>query len=179
MRWLIGVAGVCVLAACSGSPSSPSNSGSGSGSGGGGGGQALTCPQHLGTATRAQGTMTASINGVAWTADCIAVLANTASILSISGSDLATGVAFQTLGFATGNRVVGTQTITALSPLTATLVQGLNGWNASLAQGSGTLVFTSVTNNSAVGTFSFELPPVPGSPATGTKTVTGSFNLTF
>jgi hypothetical protein len=123
--------------------------------------------------------MTASINGVAWTADCIAVLGNTTSILSIAGANLAAGPAFQTVGFATGNRTVGTQTITATSPITASLVQGLNGWNASLAQGSGTLVFTTVTGSSAVGTFSFVLLPVPGGPATGTKTITGSFNLTF
>jgi hypothetical protein len=58
-------------------------------------------------------------------------------------------------------------------------VQGLNGWAATLAQGSGTLVFTTVTNNSAAGTFTFVMLPVPGGPATGTKTVTGSFNLAF
>jgi hypothetical protein len=123
--------------------------------------------------------MTASINGVAWTADCIAVLANTASILSIVGADLATGTAFQTVGFATGNRNVGTQTITPTSTLNGRLGQGLNGWAASPAQGSGTLAFTSVANNSAAGTFSFVLTPASGTPATGTKTVTGSFNLTF
>jgi hypothetical protein len=181
MRWLFVVAGACVLAACSGSPTNPSDDGpgSGSGGGGGGGGQTITCPQHLGTATRAQGTMTASINGVAWTADCIAVLANTTTIISVAGADLASGIAFQTLGFATGNRAVGTQTITPVSTINANLQQGANGWHASLAQGSGTLVFTTLTTNRAVGTFSFVLLPVPGGPATGTKTVTGSFNLTF
>lgn len=181
MRWLSLVASACVLAACSGSPTNPSNGGSGgSGSGGGGGGsQTLTCPQYLGPAIRAQGTMTASINGVAWTADCIAVLANTPTFLSIGAADLATGITFQTVSFVTGNRAAGTQTVAPLSTLGGRLVQGLNGWFAQSTQGSGTLVFTSVTNNSAAGTFSFVMPPASETPATGTKTVTGSFNLTF
>jgi hypothetical protein len=132
----------------------------------------------VGTGTRAQGTMTASINGVAWTGDCVALLANTTNIISIAGADLATGVTFQTIGFG-GNKVVGTQTITAVSPLNASLTQGSNGWHASLAQGSGTLVLTTLTNNSVAGTFTFTMLPVPGNPATGTKVVTGSFNLTF
>lgn len=184
MRWLSVVAGLSVLAACGGSPTNPSNSGSsgssGGGSSGGGGSQVLTCPQVLGSATRAQGTMTASINGVAWAADCIAVLTNTPTAIAFSASDLATGTAFQTLGFA-GTRAVGAESIAALSLLTATLVQGTSGWNASSAQGSGTRVFTSVTTNSAAGTFTFVLLPVPGAanPATGMKTVTGAFNLTF
>jgi hypothetical protein len=172
------VACVFVLAACSGSPTDPSDGGGPGNGGGGGGGTALTCPQFLGTAARAQGTMSGSINGVAWTADCIAVLANSATIFSLGAADLATGVNFQTLGFG-GNKVVGTQTITALSPLNASLTQGSNGWTASLAQGSGTLVMTTVSNNAAAGTFTFSMPPVPGNPATGTKTVTGSCNLTF
>jgi len=179
-QWLCVVAVASALAACSGAPTDPSDGGSGgSGGSGGGGGQSLSCPQYLGTAIRAQGTMTASINGVAWTADCIAVLGNTSSILSIGAADLATGTAFQTVGFATGNRIVGTQSTAPLSTLGGRLVQGLNGWFAEGAQGSGTLTFTAITNNSATGTFTFVMLPVPGGPATGTKNVTGSFNLTF
>ena len=169
------VAGMCVLTACSGSPTDPSSPSS---PGPGSGGSTLTCPQFVGTAVRAQGTMTASINGASWTADCIAVFANSATIFSLGAGDLATGATYQTVGFA-GNKVVGTQTINALSPVNASLTQGSNGWSASLAQGSGTLVMTTVTNNAAAGTFTFTMPPVPGNPATGTKTVTGSFNLTF
>jgi len=182
VRQLIVVAGVCVAAACSGSPTDPSSGGPGGSGGnggcGGGGGFTLTCPQVVGTGTRAQGTLTGTINGAPWTADCIAILVTSPTIISIGGSDLATGTTYQTLGFA-GDKVVGTQTIGPLSGLNATLIQGSSGWSASLAQGSGSLVLTSVTNNSATGTFSFSMPPVAGSPATGTKNVSGSFNLTF
>jgi hypothetical protein len=122
--------------------------------------------------------MAGTINNVAWTADCFAVDVTNANVIGIAGADLATGAGFQTFGFA-GTRTVGTQTITALSPLNALLQQGSNAWSASLVQGSGTLVITSLTNNSAAGTFTFTLLPVSGTPATGTKTVTGSFNLTF
>jgi hypothetical protein len=188
MRWLSAVGIVCTLAACSGSPTSPSaagsggsgggSGGSGGGSGGSGGGLTATCPQTLGGAIRAQGTLVASINGAAWTADCIGVILSVPNVLSLAGSDLATGAAYQTFGFA-GTRAVGTQAITPTSPLNANLQQGSNVWHASLIQGSGSVVITNSTSNGAAGTFTFVLPPAPGSPATGTKTVTGSFNLTF
>jgi hypothetical protein len=177
--WSIVVAGLCVLAACSGSPTKPSDGGSGgSGNGGGGGSTALTCPQFASSGTRAQGTMSGSINGVTWIADCIVVNTATPGIISIAAGDLASGLSYQVVGFA-GQKTVGTQTISALSGVNASLLQGSNGWSASLAQGSGTLVFTAATNNSAAGTFSFTMLPTTGGSATGTKTVSGTFNLTF
>jgi hypothetical protein len=173
MRWMALVAMVSVLAACSGNPEGPSDGGSG-----GGGGATTTCTQVAAGRTRAQGTMAGTINNVGWTADCLAVDLTNPNILAIAGADLATGNNFQTFGFA-GVRALGTQTITAISPVNALLLQGSSGWNASLVQGSGTLVIASLTNNSAAGTFTFTLLPVAGTPATGTKTVNGSFNLTF
>ena len=170
------------LAACGDSPTSPSSGGP-SGSGGSGGGSALSCPATLGAATRAQGTMTASIGGVPWIADCIGVSTAVAGVIGLAGSDLATGLSFQTLGFGTV-RAVGTYTINELSGLNAILSTAFSGsaaiWTASLGIGTGTVIITSLTNNSIAGTFVFTLVPQAGTPASGTKVIAnGAFNLTF
>lgn len=53
------------------------------------------------------------------------------------------------------------------------------GWYTSIAGGSGTVTVTSVSPTSAAGSFSITMVANPATPATGTKTVTGQFNVTF
>ena len=51
-------------------------------------------------------------------------------------------------------------------------------WNWVPGQGRGTLVLTSVSPR-VVGTFDFDLQPLAGTGATGTKYMNGSFDVTF
>jgi len=52
-------------------------------------------------------------------------------------------------------------------------------WIVSSLGGSGSITVTSVSTVAAVGSFSFTMVPQAGTPASGNKTVTGQFNVTF
>ena len=102
-------------------------------------------------------------------------------ILSIGGTDSSRST---TLGFALTPTPAGTGTYTLgpLNPANAQMQVGspAAGWQAGVGIGSGTITLTTLTNTTAAGTFSFTLAAVPGSGATGTKSITeGSFNVTF
>jgi hypothetical protein len=165
-----------LLSACGGGSTSPSNNKPTN--------TTIPCTaQTAGGTALAQGTLTATINGATWRADCIAVNITAPGVIGIGGSDLASGATYQTLGI--GNtRATGTYTITNISPLNASLLTVVSGtaasWIANLTTGSGTLTITTSTNNSIAGTFAFTMNALQGSSASGTKAVTnGNFNLTF
>ena len=182
----LAIAASVTLAACSSSPSNPSTGSNSSGTTGSGtsSSSGATCAAaSVGSAYNkiATGTMSAQINGVSWTAVCVAVNTATQGIISLAGIDTVTNPsAAQVLGFASTNGV-GTYQIGPTSPLNALLVAGGGGalWQAVLSNGSGTLTLTTSTSNSLAGNFSFTLVPGPGS-ATGNKVVTnGAVNVTF
>lgn len=53
-------------------------------------------------------------------------------------------------------------------------------WAAGTSGGSGTLPINSINSTGASGTFAFTMVPVPGTGASGTKSVTnGNFSVTF
>ena len=52
-------------------------------------------------------------------------------------------------------------------------------WFAVGPLGSGSVTIATLTDTMATGTFSFTLIPVPGTTATGNRTVSGSFSVTF
>jgi hypothetical protein len=52
-------------------------------------------------------------------------------------------------------------------------------WLTNLNGGSGSITLNSVSPTAAVGSFSVSMVPSPGSGATGTRTVSGQFNVTF
>jgi len=56
---------------------------------------------------------------------------------------------------------------------------GSGAWTASTGTGSGSITVTTRAANRVAGTFSFVMQPVSGTAASGTRTVTGSFDLTF
>jgi len=152
------------LAGC-GSSTSPSGSSSSSSSG-------------CGAGSVNKGTLTATINGVSFTATCV-----TASFIS-------PGLA---IGATDGTQSVG---VGAISTGPATLNMnngGANGlvnllptsgasWtaNAGTVGSSGTLTLTRLDSTGAAGTFSFTAIATAGTGATGTKVVTaGTFSVTF
>ena len=122
--------------------------------------------------------MTFRVDGTATTtASATASFAN--GILSIAGTDTARST---TIGFAVTPTAagVGTYTLGPSSSANAQLFVGnpASGWQAAVGSGSGTITVTALTSTNASGTFSFSLVAVPGTGATGTKSITeGVFNV--
>jgi len=66
-------------------------------------------------------------------------------------------------------------------PMSRTYAQFFNSsgqWDYVQGQGRGTLTFTS-TSPRLVGSFAFDMPPLAGTGATGTKFVQGTFDVTY
>jgi hypothetical protein len=168
---------VLLAAGCGGgnSPSAPSgSSGSGSGSSGGGGTGSGSNPSP-------NGTISATIDGAAWSASAGVSAQLTNNILSIAGGDNRTTFAVSV----TINRGLGTYSTGVIDPQnvvvsTLTVSGSPAGWTSGPTSGRGSITITSFTSTTAAGTFTLTLDPTPGTGATGTKTVTGgAFNVTF
>jgi hypothetical protein len=161
-----------------GSPTGPSGSGgSGSGSGSGPGGTGGTGGSG-GTPNR--GTVTAFIDGVAYTG-----IVNSANFNQSGNVNLASNNSALTLSINFAARgAVGTTTInptstTVLNVITTTGTTVIGSWSASGLGGSGTLTIATLTSSGMSGTFSFTAVPASAG-TTGTKTVTdGTFTATF
>lgn len=123
------------------------------------------------------GSMSARIDGQAWTANAALAVAYTGGILAFAGSD----VTSTTVGLGFIPDGLGTYDIGPNQPTNANVSLGSpNSWAASSNMGSGSVTLTSFTENSASGTFTFTALAVPTTGATGTKVVTeGRFDVTF
>ncbi len=126
------------------------------------------------------GTFSGTIDGTAWSASAGVSAQLTNNILSIGGSDNRTLFAFAV----TINRGTGTYQTGVIDPqnvVTSTLsVSGSPGaWASSATSGRGSVTVASFTSTTAAGTFALTLDAVPGTGATGTKTVNGTFNVTY
>jgi len=183
-RWFLVTLTIALgwAAACSNSPTAPNSTSGGSQSGSGG---SVPCTAgNLGSGVAlAQGTMSAQIDGVAWTADCIgAALKQSTQSLQIVGADYKSAKT-HVLGIEvkTGVR---TTNIGGVTPLVVALSDAWVGdaktWTAGIGQGSGSLTMTAETDNSATGTFTFTMQPITVSGASSPATITnGVFNITF
>lgn len=60
---------------------------------------------------------------------------------------------------------------------TRSCTAGTGTWTAGIGSGSGTMNVTAFSSTAAVGNFNITLQPV--APTTGTKTISGNFNVTF
>ncbi|MEQ1909113.1 MAG: hypothetical protein ABMA15_09840 [Vicinamibacterales bacterium] len=174
--WRYGIlASVLILSvACGGSTSSPSGSSGGIGSSGSGG---------SGGSGSGKGTITALVDGVAYTG-VINAATLTNGTLNIASNNTALTLS---VNFAMSGAAVGTTSINAASPLVmqAMTTNGstvTGAWSASVLGGSGTLTISTLSSSGASGTFSFVAVPstTSGIPSAGTKTVTsGVFTATF
>ncbi|MCP4574050.1 MAG: hypothetical protein GY838_16950 [bacterium] len=150
----------CVIAGCGGDdgPTKP-------GGGGGGGG----------TQT---GDMTATVDGVAWTAVSASAVGAGTSVIAIGASDLNGETA---IGFAFANSGTGTYAI-GPGQVTNANVGDLGGatWMANGAQGGGSITVTSLTAERIAGTFQFTAPLQTGAGTPATRVVTnGVFDVAF
>jgi len=121
------------------------------------------------------GTMTATIDGVSWSAIQVQGI-RSGSVVSIAGSDalpLAVGFAVQNTG--PGTYEIGPGQITSANVIESST----STWTAGSAQGTGFVTLTTVTNNRAIGTFEFVAELAQGTGAQ-TRTVTnGVFDVTY
>ena len=157
-RLVLGVLAVILVSACG--KGNPMNSGGGSGGTGGG--------------TTSSGTMTAQIDGSAFSSTTAAGTLS-GGILAISGGDTS-GRSIAFAFFPTGT---GTHTTSGNVGTNFIVVVNFQGFSAVSGNGSGTITLTTLTSNKAIGTFSCVAMASSGG-AVGSKNVTnGTFNVTF
>jgi hypothetical protein len=144
----------------------------------GGGGSTTTTTTTVPSA--ASSVVSYRLDGASVTANL--VTANFANgIMSVGATNPSQNI---TLGFAlTPNASApGTYSFGVLSGANAQIYVGnpAAGWQAGVGIGSGTITINTFSSTGAMGTFSFTMAAVPGTGATGTKSITdGTFNVTF
>jgi len=136
-------------------------------------------------ANRSRNRVQASLNGEAWNAATVATSgassvftfggSNTRHFISITLADLA-GPGTYPLG-GSGPRVLS---VAVRGPDGAVNTQPTCCWNTSAPGASGSVVVQSAGSGRLVGTFSFTIPPQPGTGATAPLVITnGTFDLGF
>lgn len=131
-------------------------------------------------------SMEASVAGVQWTANPLAIAAaRSGTVLTITGSDVKPGTSTQISinlpnvsgpgTFPLNPNVVG-----QLALLTITTGTTPSVWTTALSPGTGSISITTLTTERVAGTFSFTAQASPGTPATSQRAVSsGTFNIAF
>ncbi len=206
MRGGLAVTLAVTLMACGGDgPTAPSSGGSGSSGGGSGGsgGSAGSCSVPVGVLGCPKGLIRATLDGQPFNGGVTnggALYTPVAAVpsLGIPAQDFFVFVAIAsnnsqllvTARAKTGVAALGANVIDPetrnVSVNTATLVQPASGgaavgaaWITSVAGGTGTITVDSVSTTGASGSFVFTMVPGAGTPATGTRLMTGTFSVTF
>jgi len=129
-----------------------------------------------GPATRNNGSMSAVIDGAAWTAVSIATDSAAPSSIIIQGSD-----ATQRLVIAIPvDQGPGKQTVGSTTPVFAGLVIGSQSWLASRTQGgAGSVTLTTAARGHIAGTFEFTLAAHEGALPTDRRVSSGRFDVKY
>ena len=129
-----------------------------------------------GPATRNNGSMSAVIDGAAWTAVSIATDSAAPSSIIIQGSD-----ATQRLVIAIPvDQGPGKQTVGSTTPVFAGLVIASQSWLASRTQGgAGSITLTTVAAGHIVGTFEFTLAEHDGASPSDRQVSSGKFDVNY
>jgi len=197
-----------VLAACGNGTTSPSSAGSSSGggnSGGGGtsGGNATNCSVPVGVLGCPKGLIRATLDGQTFNGGVATGGSIYTPIAPNPGLNLPAQDFFTLVGIATNNsqlsitaraktgtaslgqnvidsetRNVSINSAQLVFPATGGSAIGA-GWLTSVAGGSGTITVDAVSQTAASGSFSFQMAPTAGTPATGNRQISGTFNVTF
>ena len=120
--------------------------------------------------------MSASVDGVTWTAVSISTTPAEPSSLVIVGTDPAqTLVLLVPVGEGPGTQVIGGPT-----PLAAGLTMDSQAWLASRTQGgSGSVTLTTATSGRVAGTFEFTLAGRDGVTPATRRVTSGAFDVTY
>jgi hypothetical protein len=120
------------------------------------------------------GTFSATVNGSAF--DAVFALASLSGGTAAIGATDAQG---RSVGFSFNTSGPGTYTFQTSIGNYATYGEGSATWagNGALSATTGTVSFSTLNASRAVGTFSFSMQPNGGG-ASGTRSITGSFDLT-
>ena len=129
-----------------------------------------------GPATLSHASMSAVIDGAAWTAVSISTDSASPSSIIIRGSR-----ATQTLVVAIPvDQGPGTQTVGSTTPVYAGLVVGSQSWLASRTQGgAGSITLTTVAPGHVAGTFQFTLAEHDGAAPAERRVSAGQFDVTY
>jgi len=122
------------------------------------------------------GSMSAVIDGVAWTAVSISTDSAAPSSIIVHGSN-----ATQTLVIAIPvDQGPGTQTVGSTTPVFAGLVIGSRSWLASRTQGgAGSITLATVAAGHIVGTFEFTLAEHDGASPSDRQVSSGKFDVNY
>ena len=129
-----------------------------------------------GPATPNNGSMSALIDGAAWSAVSIEIDSLAPSSIVILGSK-----ATETLGISIPvDQGPGTQTVGSTTPVFAGLVSRSQSWLASRTQGgSGSITLTAVEPGHIVGTFQFTMAAHDGASPAERRVSSGQFDLRY
>jgi hypothetical protein len=157
-----------------------------------GGGGSSTSPSNSSGNPNSKGSMSAVIDGRAWTAtQGVSTASYAGGIFSIGGSDPNYILSFAVTANGGGTFVIpGADRMTGQpaqqagnNALLIPVVNGVAqpGWAADFTKGSGTIVLTSLSSSGAAGSFSFALAPSNATFGTaGSRLVSsGTFNVRF
>lgn len=120
-------------------------------------------------------TMSARIDGAAWSAMSIAIDTAPPSLLIVRGANATQDLTLVIpMGQGAGPQIVGSTT-----PVAAVLVNGPQSWAASRTQGgAGRITLTTVAPGQVVGTFEFTLAHEGASPSTR-RVTSGGFDVKY
>jgi hypothetical protein len=131
-------------------------------------------------------SMQASVAGVQWTANPLAISAvRSGTVLTIAGSDIKAGTTTQiniNLPNVTGTGVFQLNPNFAgqLALLTITTGTTPSVWTTALSPATGSISISTLTTERVAGTFSFTAQASPGTPATSQRVVSsGTFDIAF
>lgn len=129
-----------------------------------------------GGVTLVNGTFSGSVNGAAYLPQAVAIV-STGGIVSMGSAD-SQG---RSLGWAVFASGPGTFNHTTSVGNNMSWVENSNTWQAAsgISGTSFTVNLTTLTASRAVGSFTATLVPSQGSGGTGTRTLSGSFDITF
>ena len=126
------------------------------------------------------GTFTATVSGTAWGAlGKVVVSRPTANSLSLFAVSTTYGFSIVLLNV-TGPTTVSLVSAASNGSQVTASGPGQGGWSTGQPGGTGSFTITAITANHITGTFSFDAPPVAGTPTSTTLHVTsGVFDLSY
>jgi len=122
------------------------------------------------------GTMSARIDGAAWSAISIATGGGAGTSLIITGSNITQTIAI----IVPLNSGTGTKTMGQSSVVSGTLIIGSQQWAANPAQGgTGSITLTTVASGHVAGTFSFTMAAQQGATPATRQVTSSQFDVTY